>query len=384
MKQFTLLYPYARDIELQKDAGQLTWHLSRNGVKCSLVCEKRSESYTYLQEDSTFKIRHCQSKGSILGVSLGALIYLFKNSKSIHVLNLYHFRIESIVFGFIYKLLNPNGILYLKADLSLWKFRDNNFEQYETSALKRWLYLSVWPKYVFILFKVSGKVFNLITSETLEATDWIKSKVGEGARVCYLPNGINRTRVENIHVKDIKKRLKIILIVSRIGEYQKDHEMILDSLNNINLNGWQVHFCGPVKPTFMKKCLKHKKTDSFVFHGSISDPDVLLSHFANASVSIVTSRWESFCFVSLESFMLGTYLISTPVGIGPELISLDENTGEIINNKEELQESLTRIISDDTFLRAKKNMQKKKTMHEQFYWDRISQRLKGQLEEIEK
>jgi D-inositol-3-phosphate glycosyltransferase len=58
-------------------------------------------------------------------------------------------------------------------------------------------------------------------------------------------------------------------------------------------------------------------------------------YYSAADVSVVSSYYESFCLVVLESLACGTPVVSTPVGVAPEVIRCGENGYIVADNSPE-------------------------------------------------
>lgn len=76
-----------------------------------------------------------------------------------------------------------------------------------------------------------------------------------------------------------------------------------------------------------------------VFPGLISKED-LLALYDEVNILACSSISETYCQAIVEGLCLGKCLISTPVGIAPEIIDKDNTSGFLINNEEEIVEKL--------------------------------------------
>jgi D-inositol-3-phosphate glycosyltransferase len=92
--------------------------------------------------------------------------------------------------------------------------------------------------------------------------------------------------------------------------------------------------------------------DSVQFLGTVPQSRLPLYYNA-ADVSVVASYYESFCLVILESLACGTPVVSTPVGVAPEVIRTGES-GCIAadNSPQNLAGALSRVLGSENMDRC--------------------------------
>lgn len=105
-----------------------------------------------------------------------------------------------------------------------------------------------------------------------------------------------------------------------------------------------------------------------IFPGFQSKNDIMRLYL-DSNIAIVASNSETFGQSIVEPFVLGRCVLSTPVGIAPEIIKDGEN-GFLFNNEEQLLQIIKRINQDKTvILTSSKNNFRNRAM---FRWETIT------------
>ena len=210
----TIFYP-ATNIHLVKDVGMIPYYMHKlYGYDSTLVCYKNTEQiyseigqqdYISVLDDSYnnldtvvkgLKMEFIDYEGKFFSFQKSVLKYLFKNSKNIDVLNLYHFTPESFLFGFIYKLRNPKGKIFLKMDASLPDFESLRNTNYISNPFKN-SFLKLL-RYFFI------KKVDILSNETQDSVKSIGIIDKNLVKKCiYLPNGIDDLFLKENKIKQL-------------------------------------------------------------------------------------------------------------------------------------------------------------------------------------
>lgn len=119
----------------------------------------------------------------------------------------------------------------------------------------------------------------------------------------------------------------IMISVGRIGNHQKNTDMLLEALSMVNLKKWKIYLIGPVTDDFeLGKTSKYEdkitnffKTnphlvDKVVFTGMIYDQKCLFEYYLRAKVYLSAARHEGFANVYSQAAACGCYIVSTDVG----------------------------------------------------------------------
>lgn len=120
MIHFVTLFPNCPNYGLVKDVGQIPHSLGMiiPELEAELVSGKIDVKGDYLESVNGLKLT---SIPYCVNDFVSGVIYLLKNAKLIDWLNIYHGGRRCYYWTKLYKVLNPNGRVYLKLDL------DSNF-----------------------------------------------------------------------------------------------------------------------------------------------------------------------------------------------------------------------------------------------------------------
>jgi glycosyltransferase involved in cell wall biosynthesis len=277
-----------------------------------------------------------------------SLLYLLKNRDISHVM-FFHISHYSVYTSLLIKTLLKHIKIYLKLDTAI-----NGAENIAASfakksfggSIKRWLF----PRIDLISVETSAPhVF-------LKSTPWFK-------HIELIPNGLDDDffDIDPEHIEENKSN--IIMTVGRLGSYQKNTELILSVIKDIDIKDWKIYFIGPIENQeieFQKKIdeffSKHPSLFSRVFFTeNISDKTVLNDYYRKSKIFLLPSRFESFAIAELEAAAFGNYIITTDVGaardltdngqygfICPESIEFKQNEAAI---EESIKHHLELIIS---------------------------------------
>lgn len=220
--------------------------------------------------------------------------YVYFNAPKYDVINFYHCHKFIKFLCWLAKKRNPNIITYVKLDMS-----KNGFEkELKNNCKRRWDFT------------------DLFTVETNKYVDELNELSKFSGKVKYLPNGFFAD-LEDIDLSKIKKE-KIILTVGRLGTYQKNTELLIESLIEIEdkLNEWIVYLVGPMTEDFKiwlnNRLVDHSKLkNKIVITGNIIDKKELYQIYGKSSIFVLPSRYESWGLVLSEAMYFANYPIVT-------------------------------------------------------------------------
>ena len=143
-----------------------------------------------------------------------------------------------------------------------------------------------------------------------------------------------------------------MITVGRIGTAQKNTEMLLEAIKQIDLKEWKICLIGSIEADFQPVIDRffaeypHLK-DRVIFTGPVYDKKELWNWYNRSKVFVLTSTWESFGIVLTEAQRFRNYLISTEVGGASSLIQQDKY-GTIIpqNDHVALANKLQDVINE--------------------------------------
>jgi glycosyltransferase involved in cell wall biosynthesis len=387
---FATFFPGCSDIHLTKDVGMIPYIMHRDfGYNSYIICYKNGD-YPLLEKDVAglkmlFLDHHLPllerlakrtgSKPSIAG-SLGllstlidAFIFLIRCGKKIDVLQLYHPKSESILVGFIYRIINRKGVLYLKLDLDMRRvapYRDHPGAYKTGFSIRR------------ILFDLAS--FDIISVETKEVfsivLDFFPFFKNHRDQIHYVPNGIDVKSMSSL-VKPFSSKKDEILHVGRIGDRQKASELALEAFSKICIEfpNWKLALIGPMESTFFEflegvKAKNILAANRIPYLGFVERAE-LYRRYSEAKILIIPSRWESFGLVAAEAGVFGDVILGSDI---PPFRDLTDN-GKLgylcpVDSLECLTDRLRYMLAHNEELEAKSN-QTSEFIRKNFDWRAI-------------
>ena len=384
MKQkptFVTIFTDTENFHLVKDVGQLPYFIYKTeGYDAELISYRNNDEYPYLNNEvKGLKLTFIPDKGRFFYFELGILSYLWSFSKSIDVLNLFHFKKDHLLYLLIYKMLNPKGKAYIKLDMDILFFKGYNAFLYSNYRIKNYLLKGI-TKWMF-------KLTDVFSVETEEARTYLLKVYPElEQKLICVPNGVDNLYLdEEIKLRSWEEKENIIITVGRIGTLQKNTELFLEALKEVELNNWKVYILGPVEDSFRNYIDKYFKinphlTESILFAGNITDRKELFEWYNRAKIFCLTSRFEGFPITFSEALYFGNYIISTPVSSSVHITNKGE-FGKVVKAEAPdlaaaIQDSMT-----EGFLTSKRFEDTLKFSRTNFTWPGIVKKLSDKLKE---
>jgi glycosyltransferase involved in cell wall biosynthesis len=159
-----------------------------------------------------------------------------------------------------------------------------------------------------------------------------------------------------------EEKENIMISVGRIGNYQKNTDMMLDALSKLDLKNWKVYLMGPITDSFEvgktsayeQRILKFFEDnphlrDKVFFTGMIYDQKQLFEYFLRAKVYLSSARHEGYANVYSQAAACGCFIISTDVG-GAETASNNWKFGIKVeqDNPGEMAKAMQSVINNET------------------------------------
>lgn len=383
MQTFVTIFPDAHNYHLTKDIGQIPYFMGAfRGYDSKLVCYQNSPSYPHtLSEVKNLELAFIKEKGSFLFAEKAVLKFLKKNARKIDVLNLYHLSKPTLVYGILYKLLNPSGKLYLKADIFNPLIESGGYS-YSKSKFKNGLLK-------YLEWKFMQKA-DLITVENKKGVDLMKESYPYAkGKIKYLTNGVNDVFLKNNFpsTKSYEEKDDVIIVSGRIGVDFKKHHYILEAALKLNFKNWKIVFAGPVQEEFKKVIdeffQKHPRLkENLVFLGDINDRLQLYELYDGSKICCLSSESESFGLVYSEAMYFGNYLIGTE---GMSAFDDLSNNGEFgdklsVGDVDALAKTLQGYIDSEDKLRQLTPLIKEHCL-KNFNWSGLTKKLDQYLKE---
>ncbi|MBP2032212.1 glycosyltransferase involved in cell wall biosynthesis [Clostridium algifaecis] len=368
MMNFVTIFPETENVHLIKDVGMIPYIMYQKfGINSTIVCYKNGE-YPYLNNEvKGLKIDFIKK---YTGKSiLDGVIYLFKNSRKIDILHLFHFSKRTALWIYVYKFLNKKGKVYLKLDAD---YRIKNSTNPCSNGIKAKLKRLIFNK------------LDLLSIETLNIYNYLRNNWK--VNVKYIPNGFYD--YENRELIKYDEKENIICTVGRIGTYEKATEVLLEGfkLAESKIENWKLKIVGPIENDFrnyIKKFYKENPQlkEKITFTGPIYDRNKLNEEYRKSKIFCLTSRYESFGLVFLEAMKNGCYIISSNVEAARDITD-SETYGSIfaIDNADELGNYLVKNCNNVNKLN-KNCYAVQEYAYNKFYWPNICNKILKQLNE---
>ena len=353
-KRFVTIFPKAQNVHLRKGIGQIPFILHRDFLfESTIVCFKNQESYPSLKniEGVTLSFLKHQHHNQPL---IATLRYLWRHAKNIDVLNLYGQSRWTFWVSICYKLLNPNGIVYLKLDMNIAYLQN-------LKSGKSWKRHLLFWKYYF------SRIANIISSEYHEMIEQlIHSYDIPPEKMLYLPNGIDDKVVNTFSFsrKKFEEKENIILCVGRIGAPEKNYELLLKVATKISLENWKIVFVGPCEKAFydeVQNLFTHqpKLKQNIELIGAIDDFETLCSWYNRSKIFCITSHQEGFPVVLPEAMYWGNCIISTNVSSIHEVLE-DNKIGIVVDDEATFAQELERVMKNKDELKLRTQLSAEK------------------------
>lgn len=370
---FLTIKPVKDFIGILKEPGIIPLYLSRMGYTshfASFIDEKivneMDELKTFREAVHVISLRDDRRNPKKLPVASKSILkFIREEGYKAEILNLYFLK-HSILYGTLYKLLNPKGFLYLKLDIDYLDFEKREKQWYEPlRRLLFGLYLRHIP--------------DLVSAETNAAVEYVKHRfMPQTDKLILIPDGIDDVLINQMAGGDIcpfDKKKNRILVVGRIGTYQKHTEFILEAVKLIrDWKGWELCIVGPIEKEFERTIEQFyienpSLEDKVRFLGPIYDRTKLLPLYNESKVFCMSSRWESFGIVYGEAQYFGDYIISTPVSSTDDFIENDDDLGLLVNTTREMTMAIQNIIDGKNDIAL--SFDKRVKHGERFRWSNI-------------
>ena len=368
--KFVTLFPEALNIHLVKDVGMIAYILTKYyGYKGTLACYRNSEKYGYL--DKEVKGLNVDFLKKYTGNdTIDGLLYILKNAKNIDVLHIFHVTSRrNYAWILLYKVLNPQGKVYLKLDAD-FRIKDIDFHKKDIkSNIRRW----ILKKCFLISVETVGLYKYLISQWNLD--------------IEYIPNGFYD--FDKRKSVSYKEKENIICTVGRIGTKQKASEILLEAfqLVNTSLSDWHIKFIGPIDDGFSNAieeffCKYPKLKDQIIFTGNIMDREKLNEEYKKAKIFCLTSRWEGFPLVFPEAMKNGCYIITSDIEAGVDVIENGKYGCSFqIDDTKALAKCLVAVCHKDRQLEINCE-ETQKFVYEKFYWINIAKKIDQLLNKV--
>lgn len=384
-KKFTFIFLEAVNYDLVKDVGMMPKYLNLLYDYEGILMTYNNGEYLYLDKYCDgLKVNYIKKSRFLSNYAekfdINCVKYLLLNSKKIHILQMRYLWVFGYLFyGIIYKLINKNGYLYIRADISD-SFKKFNLNYIERFLFNRYRFDFINVHFKGVIRKLFFKLVDLISFESKELVRYHKEKYPELAhKFFYLPYGVDDHFINMGKIIRIpyEEKENIILYVGRVGAKYKSIETLLDAILKIdNLKNWRIIFIGPVESefnTYLKNYFKNNPhiEEKIEFLGLITDRQRLFEFYSKSKIFCYPTLSESFGIVLVEAGYFGNYIVSTNYSASRDITN-NGAYGDFFKSQDskELAIILGKLIIDESIL--KENYSKIIAHIEQnFLWSKI-------------
>lgn len=172
-------------------------------------------------------------------------------------------------------------------------------------------------------------------------------------------NPIDFSNIENNKSEVINLNFKYIIAVGRMESNVKQFNHAIESYSNSVLPSQNIRLVilgeGKLITKWQKLAKSFQQEHKIVFLGNVSNP---YPYYSNALFTIMTSKYEGFPMVLLESLACETPVISYNLHSGPSEIIIPNKNGILVENqnKTEMTKAINEMFSNkDLYLHCKQN-----------------------------
>lgn len=285
--------------------------------------------------------------------------YLWRNARHIDYLMLFFNTLESRMLAILYKTLNTHGKCYIKMDINPMTVNDVPNTTKGPRGLKNKWIDALGKRKVDVISCESKIAFNALRNSKKRWNQW-------GKKLVYMPNGFDEMLCQQLQIneKSLSEKENLMITVGRLGTPPKNTSMLLNALGKVDMKDWRAVLIGPIqdsfKPVIEKFYAKHpNKKDKIIFTGPIYDKKELWEWYNRSKVFLLSSKWEGFALVFVESQRFSNFIISTRVGAVEDVVDGDKY-GRIvpIDDVEAMSHKIQEIIDGETNIDVFQNFDK--------------------------
>ena len=348
---FCTIFPGYKDFHFYKDPGQVPYRFSKLGYTSTLVCYGRRHGFP--ETEKYLKINCITDSRLSRKFNSGIILYLLCNSRKIDILNTFHLTWSSLLFVFIYKVINSKGFAYIKLDncalsgIYPWEIdvekhrsdhiRDANFKRRLKGCIARRLLInkpdlwSIEDEYSKDLF---GSKYSFFKGKLITVFNGHTSDLPGAVGVC-----------------DIGDKEDIIMTAGRLGTFQKATDVMLDAYKTVAAQSkYNLHMAGPVETSFQPYIEEYRQANPSLnsrvfFHGPLGREE-LQRLYCKSKLFCMPSRYEGMAIVFPEAMYYMNAVVTTGnVSLKPLIDKLGIGLAVEKDNPKDLAEALLKLIN---------------------------------------
>jgi len=355
-KLFITIFPNYKNYHFFKDPGQIPYRFRSAGYNAKIVCYNNEKDYYETQKYIPVTI--IPNIRLTPKINLGMILYLVFNSRKIDYLSLFHITWDSLLYSFIYKLINPSGFVYLKMDnchycgtyqwekildpdkqpMQICNTRESKKQRIRNRLIKKYFVhkVDLWS----VEDESSRKYYE-------KHYPFFKDKL------ITILNGHSIDLQQKLVIKTFSEKENIISTVSNLGTYPKATDILLEAFQIIAQRcNWNLHLAGNIATEFDKYIKNYfynypELKDRVIFHGLLGR-DKLYDLYNRSKIFCLPSRFEGFANVFAEALYFQNAIITTHYVSLRDLIK-ENKMGLLVekDDSKELSAAIFDLISDE-------------------------------------
>lgn len=327
-KLLTIIWGEGLDMWITKDMCQFPYTLAKYYGWQATFCYFLGDHELANDEYEKFVTLRCLGRAADYhDEAVRAKEYIYQHKDEIDVIMLFAYGGNSYKIANFAKKINSGIKIWIKLDMN-----ENGFSHFIDGSVIRCVknYINRWKSRNVDLFSVETQYYYSKLKENIVFRD----------RIIYLPNCVSEFKVDEVQVDSITLRKNVIIACGRIGEYVKNHELLLEAVALLPkeiIQDWQVIFVGPVREEF-KDYIKafferHSALKNAVcFMGAEYDRTTLYGIYKSSKIFCMTSRSEGFPLAAVEAIYYGAYPVVTNFGRAVNDITDSGRLGKIVSS----------------------------------------------------
>lgn len=371
--RYRVVHARSRNFDLAKDLGFMPHILATHfGYDAGLVTYE-NDNFAWRTEIPGTELVFLRKR---FGEFWDVASFIMTGASQIDVLHLEHLhRNENLIFGFLYKLFNPRGVLYYKLDASphIMEMLVNR-RRSPLSQLKTWFLHWMMRRRIDLISVESRSNYERLVAHFRDTSE----------KIMHLPNGYYLATPPN----SVSQKKKQIFTAARLGAEQKATEILLEGFALVaEPEDWRLVLAGPIEEGFQHEVDRlferypdlRKRVD---FVGYVDDRVRLYQLYAESRVFCFPSRWEGFSHALIEAAYFANYIVATDVGGAADAIAVT-GYGRIVpfDDPKALADALQETITRWSEIERPAN-EIQKSVEERLSWHAQCGRLHHRLETL--